>query len=139
MAYRNFKATEILEEIGVELRNVRLKQGYTISSVAEQLSKSGLQISNTLLGRIENGERRIDDDTLFKICAFYHIDPNMIVIDASKEHIKHLSDHDPSSLITDADTVMALYNNLNKKGQQEVSQLMRLMAYMESFKKTEEN
>ena len=61
MAYKNFKATEIIEEIGAELRKIRTDNNQTISHVAIKLAEKGFQISNTLLGRIENGERRIDD------------------------------------------------------------------------------
>ena len=65
MAYKNFRCTEIIEEIGEELRRVRKQKKLTISHVAEQVSAaSGLPVSNTLLGRIETGERRIDDEIM---------------------------------------------------------------------------
>lgn len=135
MAYKNFKSTEIMEEIGAELRKVRLAQSYTISYVASKLTESGLTISNTLLGRVENGERRIDDEALEAICSFYQVNPKTIIIAASKEHIRRLSEDDSSSSITQSDDLTTLFNNLNPEGQKEVSSLMRLMAYMNAFKK----
>ena len=96
MAYKNFKATEIIEEIGAELRKIRTDNNQTISHVAIKLAEKGFQISNTLLGRIENGERRIDDDTLNAICNYYKVDPSSVIIAASKEHIRRYLD--PSSV-----------------------------------------
>lgn len=136
MSYKNFKATEIIDEIGSELRKIRLEKKYTISYVANELMQTGLHISNTLLGRIENGERRIDDETLTAICNFYNIDANIVVIEASKKHILKLSsDQKPNSTTSSEEDILALFNNLNTAGQKEVSQLMRLMAYMDAYKK----
>ena len=139
MAYKNFKATEIIEEIGAELRKIRTDNNQTISHVALELAKKGLHISNTLLGRIENGERRIDDDTLNAICNYYKVDPSSVIIAASKEHIRRLSerlsDNAAVSERVETEQLYALYHNLNAEGQKEVTNLMRLMAYMEAFKK----
>ena len=45
MAYKNFRCTEIIEEIGEELRRVRKQKKLTISHVAEQVSAaSGLPV-----------------------------------------------------------------------------------------------
>lgn len=135
MAYKNFKSTEIIEEIGAELRKVRLSKNYTISYVASKLTESGLPISNTLLGRVENGERRIDDAALDAICAFYQVNPKTVVIAASQEHIRRLSEEIDTPSASHTDDLRSLFNNLNLEGQKEVSNLMRLMAYMEAFKK----
>lgn len=139
MAYKNYKGTEIIEEIGAELRSIRAEKKLTISHVAAELTGFGLQISNTLLGRIENGERRIDDDTLNAICAFYNVNPASIIISASREHIRRISelqtDTDNLSLSAESDYLIDLYQNLNAEGQREVTNLMRLMAYMDAFKK----
>ena len=139
MAYKNFKATEIIEEIGAELRKIRTDNNQTISHVALELAKKGLHISNTLLGRIENGERRIDDDTLNAICNYYKVDPSSVIIAASKEHIRRLSeslsDNAVASEPFETEQLYALYHNLNAEGQKEVTNLMRLMAYMDAFKK----
>ena len=92
MAYKNFRCTEIIEEIGEELRRVRKQKKLTISHVAEQVSAaSGLPVSNTLLGRIETGERRIDDEIMEAICAFYGVHSREIVIAAARKHIQRLS------------------------------------------------
>ena len=139
MAYKNFKATEIIEEIGAELRRIRTEKKMTISHVAAEQAGFGLHISNTLLGRIENGERRIDDDTLNAICSFYDVDPSTVIIAASREHIRRLSegrtDMGDSPGTAEHAQLMALYRNLNSEGQKEVIHLMRLMAYMEAFRK----
>ncbi len=139
MAYKNFKATEIIEEIGAELRKIRTGNNQTIRCVAVGLAKNGLHISNTLLGRIENGERRIDDDTLNAICNYYKVDPSSVIIAASKEHIRRLSesqsDSDASPETIETDYLHTLYHNLNAEGQKEVANLMRMMAYMDAFKK----
>lgn len=139
MAYRNFRATEIIEEIGVELRKIRTGKKLTISQVAAALASSGLQISNTLLGRVENGQRRIDDETMNAICAFYGVKPSSVIISASREHIRRLSeeagDIASSSDLVESDCLITLYRNLNADGQKEAINLMRLMAYMDAFKK----
>ena len=125
MAYKNFKATEIIEEIGAELRKIRTDKNQTISRVALELAKNGLHISNTLLGRIENGERRIDDNTLNDICNYYQVDPSSVIIAASKEHIRRFSetpnDNSASSAPVGTEHVYALYHNLNAEGQKEVA------------------
>lgn len=140
MAYKNFKLTEIVEELGSELRKIRISKGHSISFVAGALTHSGFQISNTLLGRIENGERRIDDDTLKSLCDFYQVAPSSVVIAASREHIREISEqYKDERTLTDSlesrERLFELYRNLNAEGQKEVSSLMRLMAYMEAFKK----
>ena len=139
MAYKNFKATEIIEEIGAELRKIRTGSNQTISHVAGKLAEKGFHISNTLLGRIENGERRIDDDMLNAICNYYKVDPSSVIIAASKEHIRRLSerlsDNAATSEPIETEQLYALYHNLNADGQKEITNLMRLMAYMDAFKK----
>ena len=137
MAYKNFRCTEIIEEIGEELRRVRKQKKLTISHVAEQVSAaSGLPVSNTLLGRIETGERRIDDEIMEAICAFYGVHSREIVIAAARKHIQRLSgetagDEEQENRGT---SLIALFENLNKTGQKEVLSLMRLMAYMDAYK-----
>lgn len=139
MAYKNFKATEIIEEIGAELRKIRTNSNLTISHVATELAENGLHISNTLLGRIENGERRIDDETLNAICDYYKVDPSSVIIAASKEHIQRLSENLTDNVAAhesvETEHLYDLYQNLNAEGQKEVTNLMRLMAYMDAFKK----
>lgn len=139
MAYKNFKATEIIEEIGIELRKIRMEKNLTISHVAAELTDSGLQISNTLLGRVENGERRIDDNALNAICSYYDVSPSAVIISASREHIRRITesqtDLGASQTVSESIHLIELYQNLNAEGQREVANLMRLMAYMDAFKK----
>lgn len=140
MAYKNFTLTEIIEEIGQELKKTRIQKGFTINQVASKLSDSGIHISNTLLSRMENGERRIDDDTLLSLCHYYQIEPNSIIITAARMHIKNLlSDSNitkhKNSEEENTEDLILLYTNLNDQGQKEILHLMRMMAYMEAFKK----
>ena len=62
MAYKNFRKTEIIDELGAELRKVRNQKELTLAQVAAGLGELGTQISSIMLGRIETGQRRIDDD-----------------------------------------------------------------------------
>lgn len=140
MAYKNFKMTEIIEEIGSELRKIRKSKGMTINHVANELTRSGLQISTTLLGRVENGERRVDDDSFNAICNFYEVDPASVVILASREHIKRLSENRTDITSEEAaeyELVLSLYKTLNSECQKEIINLMHLMPYMDFFNKPE--
>ena len=147
MAYGNFRKTEIIEEIGAELRKARKAKKYTLGDLSQQLSGRGMNFSPALLSRMENGERRIDDDTLEAVCGILEADSAAVVAAAAREHIRRvaaaaeqgeapvtglseiLEKDQPESSVTE------LYRNLNPEGQREVSRLMRLMAYMETFRK----
>ena len=59
MAYKNFVKTEIIDEIGAELRTIRKEKDETLSFVASTLEKQGFHLSATMLGRIETAERRL--------------------------------------------------------------------------------
>lgn len=137
MAYKNFRCTEIIEEIGEELRRIRKQKKQTISYVAERVAAaSGLPVSSTLLGRIETGERRIDDEIMDAICSYYGVLSRDIVIAASRKHIRRLAgtaaaDSGPEDIGT---TLVSLFENLNEAGQKEVLSLMQLMAYMDAYK-----
>ena len=155
MAYGNFRKTEIIEEIGSELRKARKAKKYTLGELSQQLSVRGMNLSPELLSRMENGERRIDDDTLEAVCGILEADAAAVVAAAAREHIRRISEGAekreepaaglPESLMTDQSEILEkvqpessvteLYRNLNPEGQREVSRLMRLMAYMETFRK----
>ena len=92
--------------------------------------------SNTLLGRIETGERRIDDEIMEAICAFYGVHSREIVIAAARKHIQRLSGETAGDEEQEnrGASLIALFENLNKTGQKEVLSLMRLMAYMDAYK-----
>ena len=136
MAYGNFRKTEIIEEIGSELKKARNEKKYTLGELSQQLSARGMNLSPALLSRMENGERRIDDDTLEAVCGILEADASAVVAAAAREHIRRVTDQ---SEILEKDqsesSVTELYRNLNPEGQREVSRLMRLMAYMETFRK----
>ena len=156
MAYGNFRKTEIIEEIGSELRKARKAKKYTLGDLSQQLSVRGVNLSPTLLSRMENGERRIDDDTLEAVCGILEADAAAVVAAAAREHIRRVTEVSgqaegpvttglPEGLGPDRpeilekeqpeSSVTELYRNLNPEGQREVSRLMRLMAYMETFRK----
>ncbi len=141
MAYKNFCKTEILEEIGGELRKARRERKLTLAEVSEQLSARGVTLSATLLSRMENGERRIDDVTLETICSLYGVRPETVAAAASREHIRRLSPEEAAAAEAvfspgaEEGSAAELYRNLNPEGQREVSRLMRLMAYMDAFRK----
>ena len=154
MAYGNFRKTEIIEEIGSELKKARKAKKYTLGDLSQQLSVRGMNLSPALLSRMENGERRIDDDTLEAVCGILGADAAAVVAAASREHIRRVSADEkredpaagmPEGLAADPpeilekdqseSSVTELYRNLNPEGQREVSRLMRLMAYMETFRK----
>ena len=163
MAYGNFRKTEIIEEIGSELKKARKAKKYTLGDLSQQLSARGMNLSPALLSRMENGERRIDDDTLEAVCGILEADTAAVVAAAAREHIRrvtetagqgesHVKDLPgspaaglPEGLVTDWSEILEkdqpespvteLYRNLNPEGQREVSRLMRLMAYMETFRK----
>ena len=67
------------------------------------------------------------------------VDPSSVIIAASKVHIQRLSellsDNAAASEPIETEQLYALYHNLNADGQKEVTNLMRLMAYMDAFKK----
>lgn len=142
MAYKNFKLTEFIEEIGAELRTVRTDKKLTINTVVQNLSTPELQVSSTMLGRIENGERRIDDDLFVKLCNYYGVDSNKLAIRAAKKHIESLEaveepdeSTDHSSKLLTPDELYQLYQNINTAGKQEIGTLLRMMAYMKAFQK----
>ena len=60
MPYKNFTKTEIIDELGAELRKARNSKGLTLTQVAGALEKRGTHVSSIMLGRIETGQRRID-------------------------------------------------------------------------------
>ena len=136
MAYGNFRKTEIIEEIGSELRKARKAKKYTLGELAQQLSVRGMNLSPALLSRMENGERRIDDDTLEAVCGILEADAAAVVAAAAREHILRVTDRSEIlEKVQPESSVTELYRNLNPEGQREVSRLMRLMAYMETFRK----
>lgn len=137
MAYKTFKKTEIIDELGTELRKNRNLKGLTLIQVADALTLKGIHISSIMLGRIETGQRRIDDTLLHALCDYYQIDPNEIIIKACKNHISSIqarttlpvSDEDDSLWIIEA------YHNLPANRQADVRTMIRMLSYMDQFSK----
>lgn len=131
MAYKNFRMTEIIEEVGTELRKLRKEQELTLKQVSELLEKDGLEISGTLLGRIETGERRIDDDTLDALCRLYETDPASVVKKACSMHIEILEKQTGVSEVSEAQSVLNLYMELPENRKDDVRKMIHLFAYMD--------
>ena len=79
------------------------------------------------------------EGTLEALCGILEADSAAVVIAAAREHIRRISEgaekrEDPAADQPES-SVTELYRNLNPEGQREVSRLMRLMAYMETFRK----
>lgn len=142
MAYKNFKLTEFIEEIGTELRTIRTAKKLTINNVANNLSSSELSLSATMLGRIETGERRIDDELFLSLCQYYGADPYNLIKRAAQNHIDALKtpseqpgESENASAILTPEELYRLYSNINNEGKKEIGTLLRMMAYMNAFKK----
>lgn len=137
MAYKNFKKTEIIDELGIELRKVRNTKGLTLVQVADALEKRGTHVSSIMLGRIETGQRRIDDDLFHALCEFYHADPDEITIKACQTHIatlqkeRNLSDAAEDDLLW----IVEAYRNLPANRQADIRTMLRMYAYMDKFSK----
>ncbi len=133
MAYKNFIKTEIIDEIGVELRTVRKGKGETLSFVAGALESQGFHLSATMLGRIENSERRIDDNLFEALCNHYHIVPNELIIRACKSHIKTLSRSLTNADTKDYSSLVDQFAGLSKNHQHEILTMIRLYTYIDKF------
>ena len=86
MPYKDFKSTEIIDEIGLELRKLRNEKKLSLATVSDAMEQQQIHISGTMLGRMENGERRIDDSLLHALCRLYDADPNALIIRACQTH-----------------------------------------------------
>lgn len=137
MAYKNFKKTEIIDELGNELRKVRNAKELTLAQVADALEKTGTHISSIMLGRIETGQRRIDDDLFHALCNYYHVDSNEITIKACQSHIASLKQTDNTDDSHENETlwIAEAYDNLPPNRQADIRTMMRMFAYMDKFSK----
>lgn len=140
MPYKNFKKTEIIDEIGYELRKIRTDKSLTLSQVSEGLESRGTHLTNIMLGRIETGARRLDDDLFLALCDFYHTDPDQLVIRACQSHITELQEtavQSSSHVEHDAQKIADIYRKLPPNRQTDVRTMMRMFAYMDQFAKLE--
>ncbi len=138
MAYKNFTKTEIIDEIGMELRKVRNKKGETLSYVADILNQKGFHLSTTMLGRIETAERRLDDDLFAALCSHYEVNPDELIIKACNTHIDALSKNlSETTKSLDYVSLADQFAELSEQHQQEVRTMIRLFSYMDKFKEIE--
>ena len=128
MSDKPMKYTEITDELGAELRRIRTEQNLTLVQVAEALNAQNHQISNVHLSRIETGQRRIDDELLEILCAFYQVDARTVAIRASEVHIEKLQASvpdaaDPESSLSSQIESATL--NLSEAGKQIAIKLLK--------------
>ena len=139
MPYKNFKKTEIIDELGIELRKVRNAREMTLFQVAEALEAKGTHVSNIMLGRIETGQRRIDDDLFLALCDHYDTDPDELTIKACQAHIKNLQEESGigQSGELEVSWIVETYRNLPDNRKADVRTMMRMLSYMDKFSKLE--
>jgi len=137
MAYKNFRKTEIIDELCAELRKVRNQKELTLAQVAAGLGELGTQISSIMLGRIETGQRRIDDDLFLALCAYYDTDPDKMTIKACRAHIASLQEQNSMSDGSDDDAlrIIETYHELSAERQADIRTMLRMYAYMNKFEK----
>ena len=135
MAYKNFKKAEIIDEIGSELRKARNAKELTLAQVADNLEQNGTHVSGIMLGRIENGQRRIDDTLLHALCELYHIDSNDLTKNACQSHITALQQNKcpANSAETDVNWFLDTYRSLPENRQADIRTMLRLYSYMDKF------
>ena len=135
MAYKNFKKTEIIDELGTELRKARIAKELTLAQVADNLEQNGTHVSGIMLGRIETGQRRIDDTLLHALCELYHIDSNDLITNACHSHIATLQQNKcpANSAENDVNWLLDAYRNLPENRQADIRTMLRLYSYMDKF------
>lgn len=140
MSYKNFKKTEIIDEIGIKLRSARISAELTLSQATEELLKSGFKISVTMLGRIENGDRRIDDDLFLALCKLYKEDPKIIITHACQAHVAAISKEAELAelmVLGESDQIVELvkeYLSLPNERKTDVRNTVRILSRMEKIK-----
>ena len=107
----------------------------TLAQVADNLEQNGTHVSGIMLGRIENGQRRIDDTLLHALCELYHIDSNDLTINACQSHITALQQNKcpANSAETDVNWFLDTYRSLPENRQADIRTMLRLYSYMDKF------
>ncbi len=131
MAYKNFKKTEFIEELGAELRKARLAHNETLTVTAEIMDSNGFHLSGTMLGRIETGERRIDDPLFEALCEHFQVDSSTLVVNACLAHASSISADDAA---LEKEELYKGFSSLSEQHQSEIKTMLRLFAYMDKFK-----
>ena len=137
MSDKALKYTEITDELGAELRRLRLERNLTLVQVASALNSKMHQLSNVHLSRIETGQRRIDDDLLDLLCGFYEVDARTIAIRASKAHINRilLSMGEPPAEESTAQKIESAAQEMNETGQELLARLGNYLSKVTDLKK----
>ena len=137
MSDKALKYTEITDELGAELRRLRLERNLTLVQVASALNSKMHQLSNVHLSRIETGQRRIDDDLLELLCGFYEVDARTIAIRASKAHINRilLSMGEPPAEESTAQKIESAAQEMNETGQELLARLGNYLSKVTDLKK----
>ena len=99
------------------------------------MEQHGTHVSGIMLGRIENGQRRIDDTLLHALCELYHIDSNDLTINACQSHITALQQNKcpANSAETDVNWFLDTYRSLPENRQADIRTMLRLYSYMDKF------
>lgn len=137
MSDKALKYTEITDELGAELRRLRLERNLTLVQVASALNSKMHQLSNVHLSRIETGQRRIDDDLLDLLCGFYEVDARTIAIRASKAHINRilLSMGEIPAEESAAQKIESVTQEMNETGQELLARLGNYLSKVTDLKK----
>lgn len=137
MSDKALKYTEITDELGAELRRLRLERKLTLVQVASALNSENHQLSNVHLSRIETGQRRIDDDLLELLCGFYKVDARTIAIRASNAHIDRilLSMGEPPAEDSAAQKIESAAQEMNETGQELLARLGEYLSKVTDLKK----
>jgi len=137
MSDKALKYTEITDELGAELRRLRLERKLTLVQVASALNSENHQLSNVHLSRIETGQRRIDDDLLELLCGFYEVDARTIAIRASNAHINRilLSMGEPPAEDSAAQKIESAAQEMNETGQELLARLGEYLSKVTDLKK----
>ena len=137
MSDKALKYTEITDELGAELRRLRLERNLTLVQVASALNSKMHQLSNVHLSRIETGQRRIDDDLLDLLCGFYEVDARTIAIRASKAHINRilLSMGEIPAEESAAQKIESAAQEMNETGQELLARLGNYLSKVTDLKK----
>ena len=137
MSDKPVKYTEITDELGAELRRLRIERNLTLLQVSDALNAQNHQVSNVHLSRIETGQRRIDDDLLEILCSFYQTDARTVAIRASEIHIKKLTPVSPDtadSASSLASQIESSASRLSIAGKKLAAQLLDYLAKKEDSK-----
>ena len=136
MSDKPVKYTEITDELGAELRRLRIVRNLTLLQVSDALNAQNHHISNVHLSRIETGQRRIDDDLLNLLCGFYEVDARTVAIRASNEHVRRiLSLDDTPAEESAARKIESAAQEMNKTGQDLLARLSEYLSMVEPLKK----